>query len=75
VVEVDEGVGRPEFLLQLFARDHLAGALQQQRQDLKWLLLQAQLDSVLAQFARVEIELKHSKARDSGAILRHEAVV
>jgi len=29
VVEVDEGVGGPEFLLQLFAGDDLAGMVQQ----------------------------------------------
>ena len=28
VVEVDEGIGGPEFLLQLFACDEIAGALQ-----------------------------------------------
>ena len=71
VVEIDEGVGGPELLLQLLAGDHVAGALQQQRQHLEGLPLQAQLDSALAQFACAEIKLKDSEARDSAAILRH----
>ncbi len=66
VVEVDERVGGPELLLQLFARDHLARPLQQQSQHLKGLLLQAQLDAALAQFSRAEVQLEDSEARDSG---------
>jgi hypothetical protein len=42
---------------------------------LKRLPLQAQFYAVLAQFARAQIELKHSKPRDSAVVLRHDAVV
>ena len=75
MVEVDEGVGGPELLLQLFARNHFAGAFEQQRQNLEGLALQAQLHAALAQFACAEIELEHSKARDPAVVLRHDAVV
>ena len=75
VVEVDERVGGPELLLQLFARDDFAGTFEQQRQHLEGLSLQAQLDAALAQFACAEIEFEQSKPRDSAALLRHDAVV
>jgi hypothetical protein len=75
VVEVNERIGGPKLLLQLFARDDFAGTLQQQRQHLKRLPLQTQLHAVLAQLARAQIELEHTKPRDSALILRHDAVV
>lgn len=41
VVEVNEGIAGPELLPQFFARHHLARAFEQDKEDLKWLLLQA----------------------------------
>ena len=75
VVEVDEGVGGPELLLQLFAGDDFSGALEQQGEDLERLALQAELDSALAQFACAEVEFEDSEAGYPAAILRHDAVV
>jgi hypothetical protein len=53
---------------QLFARDHIAGALVQPGQQLKRLLLQAQLRTVPAQLARGEIELEDRKPRKSAGV-------
>ena len=75
MVEVNERVGRPELLLQLFPRDHVACTLEQQSQHLKGLILQAQLHAAPAQFARAQVELEDSEAGDSAVILRHDAVV
>jgi hypothetical protein len=68
VVEIHEGVGWPQLLAQLFARDHLAGALEQQGQHLKGLLLQAQLRTILAQLARGEVQLEDSKPHKSAGV-------
>ena len=75
MVEVDEGVGGPEFLLQFFAGDDFSGALEQQGEHLEGLTLQAKLDSALAQFACAEVEFEDSEAGYPAAILRHDAVV
>ena len=73
MVEIHEGVGGPKFLAQFLARDHIAGALQQQGQHLERLLLQAKLRAVLAQFARGEVELEDSKPRDSAGVIAWES--
>src|SRR5579862_6800658 len=65
VVKIHKCVGRPEFLADLFACDHIAGSLQQQREHAERLLLQTQLRSILAQFPRCEIELEDAEPRDS----------
>jgi hypothetical protein len=68
VVEIHEGVGRPEFLAQLLARYNIASALQEQGENLKRLLLQTKPGAVLAQFAGGEVELEDSKTRDSAGV-------
>ena len=75
VVEVDEGVGGPELLLQLFARDDVSGMIEEQSEHLEGLALQAQLDATLAQFSRAEVELEDSETRDLAVDLGHDAVV
>ena len=62
VVEIDESVGGPEFLLELFARDDFASAFEKQGENLERLALQAELDAAFAQFAGAEIEFEDSKA-------------
>jgi len=58
VVEIDEGVGRPDFLPQLFARDYCARVFQQNPEDLEWLLLQPDPGSIFfAQFSRELVQL------------------
>jgi hypothetical protein len=51
VVEVHEGVTRPELLPQLLTRDQLTRPLQQQSQDPERLLLERDLAPVAAQLA------------------------
>jgi hypothetical protein len=43
MVEIDKGIGRPDFGPKFFARDQIAGTLQQGREHLKRLTVQAQL--------------------------------
>ena len=68
VIEVDESVGGPELLLQLLAGDDLAGAVEQESQDLERLSLEAEPHAILAQFPGGEIELEDSEAGDSGMV-------
>src|SRR5712692_7873593 len=65
-VEVHEGIRRPELLLEFFSRDDLTRMLQQQRQDVKRLVLKLDLQAVLAQLARTQIELECAEANPSG---------
>ena len=61
VVEIHKSIGWPEFFLKFLARYDLTGALQQQRQDLEGLLLEANSQPVLPQFASAKIQLEHPK--------------
>jgi uncharacterized protein (DUF1786 family) len=65
VVEIDEGIGGPELLAHLLARNHIAGTLEKQGQHLQRLILKAKLGAVFAQLARGEIKLEEAKAHDS----------
>jgi hypothetical protein len=58
MIEVDEGVRRPNSPLQLVALDYLSGLLQENLKDLKRLFLKPDLGSVSAQFSRVLIQFK-----------------
>jgi hypothetical protein len=64
VIEVNEGVARPQLLQQLVARHDLAGPLDQSRQDLERLLAQPHADALLAQFARSAVDLEHAETHD-----------
>jgi len=55
MVEVHKRVGRPDLLPQLFPRHHVAGTLQQNRQNLEGPLLELDLSSVLMELAGAEI--------------------
>ena len=57
VIDVDKGV-RPEPLLQFLPRHHVARALQQDREQLKWLAAELELDAILAQLAGSKINLE-----------------
>src|ERR1700693_1820841 len=54
VVEIDKSVAVPELLLDLFPRDHFAGALDQEAENLEWLLLNFDANAALPQFAHPE---------------------
>src|SRR6266702_2465916 len=62
VIEVYEGVGRPNILPQFLAGDDFARALQENLQNLEWLFLQPDLDSLPAQFSGIFIQLKSPEA-------------
>jgi hypothetical protein len=61
VVEIHEGIGGPDAPLQLLARDRLTGMFQKDLQNLEGLLLQLDLHTVLAEFARTQIKLEVSE--------------
>jgi hypothetical protein len=63
VIEVYEGIRGPEPLLQILAHYDLAGVLDQHGQDLKRLLLNSDLQSMLSEFAGAEIKLEDAKAK------------
>ncbi len=58
MIEVDEGVGRPEAFAHGLARDHFARPLEEQHQQLKGLVLQPEFDSSPAQLTGLEVELE-----------------
>ena len=64
MVEVDEDVLRPQLLAQFFARDYFAGILEQQFENAQWLVLEPDLEAVLAQLAGARIELVHAEPDD-----------
>jgi hypothetical protein len=63
VVEIHEGVGRPEPIAEFLARDDIAGSLQQVSKNLEGLFLQFDTHTTAAQFASSQIELEQSKAQ------------
>jgi len=62
VVEVNEGVGGPDALLQFFTRDHLTWTFQQDLQNLQWLFLQLDPYTPLAQFSGIRVNLEGTEA-------------
>jgi hypothetical protein len=66
VIEIDKGVGRPDFFPQLVAGDDLAGILQQRREDLKGLFLEPDASAVFAQLSGSQVNFKNAKAQKPG---------
>lgn len=62
VIEIDENIGGPETSPQFVTRDDLTGPLQQNRENLDWLLRQANLRAVLRELAGSRIQLEKSEA-------------
>jgi hypothetical protein len=62
VVEIHEGVCGPQLLPKFLTCDDLAGVLEQHRQDLDGLLLKADSQALLGQFAGAKVQLEHAKA-------------
>src|SRR2546427_4776331 len=62
MVEVDKGVGGPDFLLQFLPGDDLPRTLQENLEDLEGLLLKFDLGALFAQFAGLEIQRKYPEA-------------
>ena len=65
VVEVHERIGGPQAAVEILPGDHFAGTLQQHGQDLKGLLLQANLEAVAAELPGAQVYVKDSKADNS----------
>jgi hypothetical protein len=65
LIEVDEGVGWPEFAAQFLSGDHLARPFKQGRQDLKRLFLELYLVPPVAKFPSVEIDLERTETNNS----------
>ena len=66
VIEIDEGVGGPDFFAQLVARDHLTGILQQGSENLKRLFQKPDASAVLAQLSGGEVDFKNAKSQKPG---------
>jgi hypothetical protein len=70
LIKTDVHIGRPNSLPQLLPRDHLPGAVNQQRKHSKRLALQLDLDACLVQFARFQVELKYAEVNNIGGRTR-----
>ena len=66
MVEIHEGVGRPQFAAELLAGNHFPGPFQQRRQYLEGLFLQLDFLSLTTQFAGAKIDLKDTETNNSG---------
>jgi hypothetical protein len=66
MIEVYEGVRRPELAAQFLSGDNFSRPLKQRRQHLKGLFLEPYLFSPLAQFPGVEIDLERAEPDNSG---------
>ena len=58
MIEINECIGGPDSLLQFVAADDFARSLQQDFQNLQWLLLQLDLHSLPAKLSGVEVGFK-----------------
>ena len=54
MVEIDRGVGRPDLLLEFLAGYGLSRVVHQNPENLQWLLLELELDPLLAQLTGPE---------------------
>ena len=66
VIEVDEGILGPEFLVQLFTGHDFSRILQQYGQHLKGLSPELDLQSVFAQFAGAEVDFERTMRATDG---------
>jgi hypothetical protein len=65
LVEIDEGVGRPQLAAEFFAADHFSSALEQHEKKLRGLLLKPDTQALLAQLAGSGVHLKDTETEDS----------
>jgi hypothetical protein len=49
---------------ELVSRHELAGPLQQQRENLEWLVLKREANTGFAQFPGIDVELEHTQSDD-----------
>ena len=62
MLKVDEGVGGPKLPVQLFARNQLAGVLEEADQDLHRLPFKPDLSTLPPEFARTQIKLEEPES-------------
>ena len=76
MLEVDQGVTRPQLAPQRLARDDLARVVEKPCENSKWLLLEGNADAILAQLAsaQVDIEGGSNQRRRAGVCVRHRAL-
>src|SRR6188472_2903809 len=65
MVEVNEGIGGPQFAAQFLPSDYLARVSKRANKNSEGLLLQLDLYAVLAQFAGAQVEFEKTKANRS----------
>jgi hypothetical protein len=61
VVEVNKGVGGPEFFAQLLSRDQFSRPLQKSGQKLKWLILESHFEAASTQLPTLKVNFKRAK--------------
>ena len=66
MIEIDEGIGRPDCFAQVVARDDLTCVLQERGEDLKRLFLQPDASPVLAQLSSGQVGFKNAKSQKRG---------
>jgi len=66
MIEVDEGIFRPQFAAQLFSGDYFSGSFEQRGQYLKGLFLELYSLPGMAEFSGLEINFERAKADDRG---------
>ena len=71
MVEIDEGVGWPEMLAQLLARDHLASVLEEQNQNACRLLAQFDDGAIATQFSTGGVQFEDAEAPGPWRVDRH----
>jgi hypothetical protein len=69
-IEIDKRVGRPELFLEFVARYNFARVCQQEQENLERLVPESDLQTLPAQFARMQIDFEYTKA-DWAAIPGH----
>lgn len=62
LVEVNEGVGRPDLSLNFLTRDDFSGMLKENTKHLEWLVLQFYPDAVFTNLTRPQFNFKRSES-------------
>ena len=62
MLEIHEGIGRPQLGLQLFARQQFAGLFEKHGEDLKGTAGETNFVAVLAQLARAQVDVVGAEA-------------
>jgi hypothetical protein len=69
MIEIDESVGRPKLLAQIFAGDNFSRPLNKVREELKWLFLQSDLAPALAKFSGSQVHFEDAEANEFSCVM------